>query len=85
MITNASDETWWGGQRRGGWPIPYLAHLPLLDYSKAEVRLGLMTKAGREPSTVVVGFCREKETENTSPQSHAARGEIRGRSRFLGA
>jgi hypothetical protein len=56
IITNASDETWWRGQRYGGRPIPYLARLPAIDYSNGEVRLGLLTKAGRAQSTIVVGF-----------------------------
>ena len=69
LVTNPSDETWWLGRAADQRRVPYLARVPALDYSKGEVRLGLLTKAGRGQSTVPVGFRRVKERTGGTERS----------------
>ncbi len=55
LVTSVSDESWqdeMAGRRRVHTPVV----IAPLDFSKGDIRLGLMTKAGRKNSTVVVGF-----------------------------
>jgi hypothetical protein len=54
VITTSSDRSWDGQWVSGVDPSPVV--LPTIDYSKGEIRLGLLTTTGREPLTVVVAF-----------------------------
>jgi len=58
VILDTSDKSWKNQWVPGVDPPPIL--LPVLDYAKGEIRLGLLTKSGRESSTVTVGFGRKK-------------------------
>jgi len=56
VIADVSDKSTWQKERERAWPVNSPVVLPPLDFSKGDVQLGLMTKAGRVPSTVVIGF-----------------------------
>jgi hypothetical protein len=60
ILTNASDEEWW--QRDG--PYPWLVRLPPGYFSKGNVRLGLLTKSGRQPITIPVRYWAREDKEN---------------------
>jgi hypothetical protein len=63
VITDASDKSW-QNHRVGGRPVRPPVLLPRLDYATVHVRLGLLTRDGRVPSTVAVGFRRVSEVRD---------------------
>jgi hypothetical protein len=60
VIREATD-TSWKNQKERGKPVPAPIHIPDLDFSKGDVRFGLLTKNGRETSVIPVGFLRREE------------------------
>ena len=58
VIRDKSDRAWENPKLQAHLP-PSL--LPDLDYTNGNIRLGLMSKAGREPATVEIAFKRSKD------------------------
>lgn len=65
IVTNSSDEEWWRQRNASSEYPPWLVRLPPGYFSRGDVRLGLLTNAGREPDTIPVRYL-HKEDEATA-------------------
>ena len=66
VINDVSDKGW-ENETVGGKPVRKPIVLNVSDFSSNEMQLGLMTKAGREPSTVAVAINAPSESPDMAP------------------
>jgi hypothetical protein len=62
IVANAADEDWWRSGIPGKEAPSYLASFPPGYFRQGDVRLGLLTKSGREPMTTVVRYWTRQDT-----------------------
>lgn len=62
IVANAADEDWWRSGIPGKDAPSYFVRFPPGYFRQGDIRLGLLTKSGREPMTTVVRYWTRQDT-----------------------